>query len=68
MITHEAQVHGTVTFPPKGDAGFGFDAIFLPQGATKTFAELGTEEKIKISHRTNAVLGAIEKLRQYFAS
>ena len=69
LITHEAQVHGTITFPPRGNPGsVDFDPIFIPKGATQTFAELGVEEKIKISHRTNAILGIVEKLRRYFGA
>ena len=63
LLTQEAKVHGTIAFPPRGEASFGFDPIFIPQGATKTFAELGIEEKVKISHRTNAILGIVQKLR-----
>lgn len=41
----EGRVHGTVVFPPRGDAGFGYDPIFRPEGQTRTFGEMTAEEK-----------------------
>lgn len=46
---------------PRGESGFGWDPIFVPDGYDKTFAEMGTEEKNKISHRKIA----LEKLKEY---
>jgi len=46
---------------PRGETRFGFDPMFLPDGHTKTFAELGIEEKNKISHRRIA----LEKLHKF---
>mmetsp|Transcript_48599 Transcript_48599/g.80589 ORF Transcript_48599/g.80589 Transcript_48599/m.80589 type:complete len:303 (-) Transcript_48599:183-1091(-) len=46
---------GTVTDKPRGDDGFGWDPIFEFIGNKKTFAEMNTEEKNKISHRANAL-------------
>jgi XTP/dITP diphosphohydrolase len=39
------EVHGEIIWPPKGDAGFGYDPIFLPDGHHKTFGEMTAEEK-----------------------
>ena len=39
------EVHGEITWPPKGEAGFGYDPIFLPDGHDKTFGEMTAEEK-----------------------
>jgi XTP/dITP diphosphohydrolase len=50
----EGQAHGQLTFPPRGDKGFGYDPIFIPEGHDVTFAEMNLKEKKKISHRTNA--------------
>jgi len=42
-------VHGKITHEKRGNKGFGFDPIFMPEGYSKTFAEMETEEKNKIS-------------------
>lgn len=52
---------GEITKTEKGEAGFGYDSIFMPKGYDKTFAELGAEEKNKISHRANA----LKKFRKF---
>jgi XTP/dITP diphosphohydrolase len=45
---------GTFIFSPRGMAGFGYDSIFVPEGYSKTYAELGLIIKNKISHRALA--------------
>jgi XTP/dITP diphosphohydrolase len=50
---------GSISTSERGEGGFGFDPIFVPDGETRTFAEMGTEEKNSMSHRGNAM----EKLR-----
>lgn len=50
----EGRVDGTLTFPPKGDNGFGYDPIFIANGMDKTFGEIMPIDKDKISHRSNA--------------
>ena len=47
----------------KGEKGFGYDPIFMPEGFDKTFADLGSEEKGKISHRGNAMRKLIAFLK-----
>lgn len=47
-------VEGTLSFPPRGTMGFGFDPVFVPNGYDKTFAELDPETKHAISHRADA--------------
>jgi XTP/dITP diphosphohydrolase len=54
VVNIEGKVEGTLTFPARGTKGFGYDPIFIPDGYTKTFAELDNTEKAKISHRTDA--------------
>ena len=52
--TFEGRVDGTLTFPPRGAKGFGYDPIFVPQGRDVTFAEMDPNSKQEISHRTKA--------------
>lgn len=51
---YEGRAHGTLTWPPRGDRGFGYDPAFVPQGSDRTFAEIDPEEKHRISHRADA--------------
>lgn len=51
----EGVVEGAITETPKGSGGFGYDPVFIPDGFTKTFAEMTLAEKIAISHRAIAV-------------
>ena len=48
-----------------GSMGFGYDAVFTPEGADKTFAEMNMEEKNKYSHRKKALLQLINFLNKY---
>ena len=50
---------GKILFEPRGQNGFGYDPLFVPDGFEKTFAELGDEVKNKLSHRAKA----LEKLK-----
>ncbi|MFY0607816.1 MAG: RdgB/HAM1 family non-canonical purine NTP pyrophosphatase [Cyclobacteriaceae bacterium] len=47
-------VNGEITKSQSGEKGFGYDPIFLPEGCDKTFAEMTSSEKNKISHRARA--------------
>jgi|TARA_B110000259_G_C13832963_1_gene329455 XTP/dITP diphosphohydrolase len=51
----EGVVNGTIAHSKKGDKGFGYDPIFIPEGYKKSFAELSLNEKNEISHRSIAV-------------
>ena len=55
ILQVEGVTHGTLTFPPRGDHGFGYDPIFIPDGATRTFAQMDAAEKASYSHRARAV-------------
>ncbi len=60
--TFEGIINGKIIDEPRGDGGFGYDSIFVPDGYDKTFAEMTPEEKNKISHRAMA----LQKLKDYF--
>ncbi len=49
---------GTISKEPRGDGGFGYDPLFVPDGYSRTFAELPDEVKNLISHRARALFGA----------
>lgn len=55
-------VEGTITTDKRGEGGFGYDPIFMPDGYDKTFAELGNDIKNHISHRARAVAKLAEFL------
>jgi XTP/dITP diphosphohydrolase len=54
MESFEGRVDGTLVFPPRGDKGFGYDPIFVPDGYTTTYAEMDGAEKYRMSHRSRA--------------
>jgi XTP/dITP diphosphohydrolase len=63
----EARVDGTLVWPPRGDKGFGYDPMFLPDGHSRTFGEMSSEEKHSLpprggglSHRARAFLKLAE--------
>jgi XTP/dITP diphosphohydrolase len=63
----EAQVDGVLVWPPRGDKGFGYDPMFLPDGHERTFGEMGSAEKhglpprgSGLSHRARAFLKLAE--------
>ncbi|ABM80298.1 XTP/dITP diphosphatase [Hyperthermus butylicus] len=58
-------VHGVIAEKPRGDRGFGYDPVFIPEGSSKTFAEMETQEKNKFSHRGKAARELCRWLRQY---
>jgi len=48
------EVYGRLTWPPRGEQGFGYDPIFVPDGYDQTFGELDPDLKHRISHRARA--------------
>jgi XTP/dITP diphosphohydrolase len=50
----EGRVYGALTFPPRGDKGFGYDPIFVPESERFTFGEMDPQAKHAISHRARA--------------
>jgi XTP/dITP diphosphohydrolase len=53
-VVVEGRVDGELTFPPRGDRGFGYDPIFRPEGLDETFGEMEPAAKDAISHRARA--------------
>jgi XTP/dITP diphosphohydrolase len=53
-VVVEGRVDGALTFPPRGDQGFGYDPIFIPAGHELTFGEMEPAAKDGISHRARA--------------
>jgi len=51
----EGRIDGTIAIQPRGESGFGYDPIFVPDGYVVSFAQLSAEEKNQISHRALAV-------------
>lgn len=52
--TFEGRVDGTLAWPPRGNKGFGYDPVFVPNGGTQTFGEMDPDAKHAISHRADA--------------
>ena len=52
----EGTCNGTITFAPRGDGGFGYDPLFIPNGHSQTFAELPDALKNRIGHRALALI------------
>ncbi len=59
----EGVVRGQIATEKRGTEGFGYDPVFIPEDTGRTFAELGTEVKNKISHRARAVAHLVEFLQ-----
>lgn len=53
-VVVQGEVHGQVSFPPRGDRGFGYDPIFVPTGHSQTFGEMDPAAKDAMSHRARA--------------
>ena len=61
-------VHGTLTFPPRGSQGFGYDPIFIADGYDVTFGEMDPNEKHEISHRAHAFAQLVSQLKKEHAA
>ena len=71
----EGRVDGTLVWPPRGDKGFGYDPVFLPDGHSRTFGEMSSEEKhglpprgLGLSHRARAFRKLVEACLSSHAS
>jgi len=63
-VLFEGIISGSIILDRRGSSGFGYDPIFLPEGYSKTFAEMSMDEKNDLSHRARAV----KKLDAYLAN
>ena len=54
LETYRGEAPGHLTWPPRGDRGFGYDPMFLPEGSSETFGEIAPELRHRISHRARA--------------
>jgi XTP/dITP diphosphohydrolase len=59
----KGRVDGEIAGEPRGENGFGYDPIFIPEGEKRTFAEMKTQEKNQFSHRARA----LEKLAEFLS-
>ena len=64
-ITETGVIKGSLT-DIRGENGFGYDPIFVPEGYSKTFAEMNYKEKLKIDHRQIAYKKLYNKIKDYF--
>lgn len=62
--TFEGIVEGRIVYEARGNSGFGYDPIFIPEGTEQTFGELPTEGKNTISHRAKAIRALAVRLRR----
>jgi XTP/dITP diphosphohydrolase len=58
----EGFAHGQIVWPPRGPHGHGYDPIFMPDGYTQTYGEMGEDAKNRISHRAQSFQLMIKKL------
>lgn len=63
ILITEGFCNGVIIKEARGSGGFGYDPVFVPDGYEKTFAELDSKIKNSISHRTNAFLKLIQKVK-----
>ena len=62
-LLFQGECYGRIALEERGGHGFGYDPIFIPDGETRTFAEMGTSEKNKFSHRGKSLEKLIDFLK-----
>jgi len=68
IASFQGTCSGRIAHGPRGKNGFGYDPVFIPNGFTKTYAELKPSQKNRISHRGRALEKAKRFLVRYFSS
>jgi non-canonical purine NTP pyrophosphatase (RdgB/HAM1 family) len=63
VVVAVGRVAGSIALHPRGANGFGWDVLFVPEGATRTWAEMSEDEKLRDSHRTRAFASLKSLLR-----
>ncbi len=63
VVVAIGRVGGTIALHPRGENGFGWDVLFIPEGATRTWAEMSDDEKMRDSHRARALASLRSLLR-----
>ena len=58
--TFEGRIDGEVVWPPRGEKGFGYDPMFVPEGSRETYGEMAPAEKQATSHRARAFAKLLE--------
>jgi len=66
LISGRGEVAGSIAADPRGAGGFGWDSVFVPEGGSRTFAEMSGEEKDRVSHRRRAWESLAAKLPEVF--
>lgn len=67
VVFKRGTCEGHLTEEPHGESGFGYDPIFIPDGYKATMAEIGADEKNKISHRSRALAKIEDSIQQLFS-
>ncbi len=57
LVEAVGELHGHLSFPPRGDKGFGYCPVFVPEGKTETLAEIESDVRAKTNHRAYALTG-----------
>ena len=65
-FTVRGNVYGSIIDAPKGECGFGYDPVFVPDGYDETFAQMPEQQKNRISHRAMALKAFAEKLKELY--
>ncbi len=67
ILTSQGHVEGRIAHEERGDYGFGYDPLFIPEGFDQTFGELGQEVKDSISHRSRALSAFRRAFERYLS-